>query len=132
VIRSQPFSLWLARALIVLGASSSTDTSSEGILRVFLRSAPVSSSAETCASRRRRRTPRIGIRARHSSPCLTKSCIANCESPTNAWPVLFSKRTCRPRALAMLACIASTPGFGTQVGTTLGTLFKKRPKGLLG
>jgi hypothetical protein len=79
-----------------------------------------------------------GRRARHRNSrssffaVLTKSCIANCESPTSAWPVLFSKRTCRPRALAMVACIASTPGFGTQVSTTLGTLFKKRPKGLLG
>ncbi len=68
------------------------------------------------------------IWVRHSSPRVTKSCIANFESPAIAWPAFFSKRECRPRALATAASIASPPGSGTHVSTTLARLSKNANK----
>ena len=91
--------------------------------------------------RRRSRGPRGALRSvgqafavaaeihvRHASPRVTKSCIANFESPTIAWPAFFSKRACRPRALATAASIASPPGSGTHVSTTLARLSKNANK----
>jgi len=62
------------------------------------------------------------IHVRHPSPQATKSCIANFESPTIAWPALLSSWTCRRRALATAASIASPPGSGTHVSRILARL----------
>ncbi len=56
------------------------------------------------------------VMLRYVSP---KSCIASCESPTIAWPAVFSTRACRPLALAAAASRASPPGSGTHISTTL-------------
>ncbi len=60
-----------------------------------------------------------GTRVRHASLCFTISCIASCESPTIAWPAVFSTRACRPLALATAASRASPPGSGTHISNTL-------------
>jgi hypothetical protein len=69
-----------------------------------------------------------GIRVHHSSPNLTRSCIANRESPAIACPALLSSRACRPRALATATSIASPVGSGTHVSKILARLSTKAKK----
>jgi hypothetical protein len=71
-----------------------------------------------------------GVPARHSSPRFTSSCIANCESPTIAWPALLSSRACRPRGLATAASIVS-PGLRNARQQNLGEAVHEGKQGLL-